>query len=66
MFLKAFKWLRMCDYLWCRTRTLKKKSEIDTDSREIDCYDATMIFLHDEIVAMGRRSINVDVAVLHR
>jgi hypothetical protein len=35
-------------------------------SWEIDRYDATMIFLHDEIVVMGRRRMDVDVAVMHR
>jgi hypothetical protein len=29
-----------------------------------DCYDTTLIFLEYEIVAMGRRSMNVDVAVM--
>jgi hypothetical protein len=28
------------------------------------CYDTTLIFLEYEIVAMGRRSMNVDVAVM--
>jgi hypothetical protein len=29
-----------------------------------DCYDTMLIFLEYEIVAMGRRSMNVDVAVM--
>jgi hypothetical protein len=28
------------------------------------CYDTTLIFLEYEIVDMGRRSMNVDVAVM--
>jgi hypothetical protein len=28
------------------------------------CYDTTLIILEDKIVAMGRRSMNVDVAVM--
>jgi hypothetical protein len=33
---------------------------------ECNCCDATWIFLEYEIVAMGRRSMNVDVAVMRR
>jgi hypothetical protein len=31
---------------------------------EACCYDTTLIFLEYQIVAMGRRSMNVDVAVM--
>jgi hypothetical protein len=29
-----------------------------------ECYDTTLMFLEYQIVAMGRRSMNVDVAVM--
>jgi hypothetical protein len=31
-----------------------------------ECDDTTLIFLEYEIVAMGRRSMNADVAVMHQ
>jgi hypothetical protein len=46
------------------TQYLKGELMISKDAWHDACYDMTLIFLEYEIVAMGRRSMNVDVAVM--
>jgi hypothetical protein len=47
-------------------RLEKQEKSNSRGGKQAGCYDTTLIFLDYEIVAMGLRSMNVDVADMHR
>jgi hypothetical protein len=42
------------------------RRQVQAEQRLCPCYDTMLIFLEYEILALGRRSMNVDVAVMLR